>query len=126
MMIDLTPAFRLALGCLGLALFVVGLCRMQYISRQTTLARVRWAAVGVASTGALLVLSASVRPDLLPWAAVAAPAAAVGWLMATSHAWRDSLPASMAKRKAPRIVEWRPAPPREVDTVIMGEDRRRG
>ncbi len=125
-MIDLPPLFRVALTLTGAALFVVAMCRLRYISRATTLGRVRAAAVALAAAGALLVLTGTARPDWLLWSSVVTPAAAVAWAMATSHAWRGALPASMALPKRPPEVVWRPAPPRWEDTVTLSDRRRQG
>lgn len=84
-MTDLPLLFRVALGLLGAAMCYVAMCRFVHMSRARTLARVRHAALGYVVAGVLMVLAATARPELMPLAALSGPAAALGWMAATSH-----------------------------------------
>lgn len=112
--------FRAALGCLGAALFVISVCRFKHMSKATTLKRVRHAAVAQMAGAAVLIMTATVRPDWLALAALWTPAAAVFWMAATSHAWRAHLPPSMSYgadvRQFVREVRWHDTVPADMES----------
>lgn len=125
---DPSILFRAVLGALGCALFYTAMCRLKHMTKEATLARFRFAAVALLAAGAVLVLAATVRPDWIQLAAVSGPAAALAWMIATSHAWRESQPLSatrggrVLRRKRLAVVTGRP---RWDETVPMTERERR-
>lgn len=90
---------RAALAVLGAALLYVAVCRLRWMTVETTLVRVRRAAEAQAAAGAVLLLTALLQPGWMPYAALAGGAAALAWQLATAHAWRG-LPPAMRRRQA--------------------------
>ena len=94
MSIELTIAVRVALCIVGAALAFTGLCRARLMSERTTYRLIRYAAAAQATSGVMLMLCATVRPDWAVAALILAPSAALLAQAASARYWLHGLPPS--------------------------------
>lgn len=103
MSVELTTAVRIILGAIGLALIVTGMCRARLMSGETTHRLIRYAATVQATSGCVLLLCATVRPDWATSALILAPSAALFAQAASARYWRHGLPIPFRTSKLPEL-----------------------